>query len=749
MPNRIMSSVVRRAVVSSVNYDDGVLHTIWLDDDSEGPIVPIPHPAPNKGGSGMYIGIKIGTVILLSMASHKVYVPTAILPTMAYYNTDSASIPEADFDDLNFPALEPGDVVLQGQTGAEFRLNNGNHTDEIVLGNEYGEGFIIGGGNDSFRCSITVPSPVDYTIAPYGIKAAGIVRRDVKIEDVEESFIDFLTDLESEQSLEEIGWDPSKQVAILSGGVGESTEGKNYRNPAFVEERETLFEYGRDWQIGTFADEKSNLESSIPPVANFMHRGERRSNVLGLSLANPNELMERVSGTVVDIFGNMIDINRRILDTPTGDKTEDLLKSALEQARHTIAYHMEINVRKGYRFDHKDQITKKPALFTDPEDAISSVANGARDRSRRFIDVDKEGLTKVNIPASSETGNVPMITRYENSSVLNIDAAGNPSVDGRDAKDTRKLFRNVKNRDVFTEQVGPGGVKVSGDTPDNRMKGKKTSWKDSDGKNVSQKTMGTNVEAGTAFHDITETAWALIKENINTNANSIYLDGPTSIEKGLRAISKEINPVLPKDNTSPATRMTNKSGLLADQPNAGGRSVHLNLDGSMETSIGANTIDRVSWVLDTAGALVWRLGRDRSGRSAVIHADGTVALEVGGFDYIGKASTDEVDTRFVGKGTGPRSKVLQLDPTQFRSGKLVIRVRKADATGTKPDDSSKDTLLVIDETGITLTTSGRFDLMSDKNMSFTSKSLITIDAPKVQIYKDNPKYFARTSRLIK
>lgn len=753
MTNRIMSAVVRRAVVTSVNYSDGVLYTRWLDDDSVGPVVPIPHPAPNKGGSGIYLGIRVGTVVLLSMGSHKVYIPTAILPTMAYYNSDPASIPEADYDDVGFPHLESGDIVLQGQTGSEFRLNNSGNIEEISLRNEFGEGFVIGGGSDSFRCSVMVPPPVEYKIAPYGVSASGIVRRDVKIEDTEESFIDFLTDLESEQSLEEIGWDPEKQVTFLSGGFGESvksqTGGKIYRNPAFVEDRQMVFEYGRNWNIDVFSEEKSNLESTTPSIADFENRGERRSNVLSLSLSNPNELLERITGTVVDIFGNMVDLNRRKLDPPTGDDAEALLKSALEQARHTIAYHMEINARKGLRFDHKNQSTLKPSLFIADQESIDSVANNARDRSRWFIDVDKEGLTKINVPASSETGNVPMIARYENSSVLDIDSKGNPTTKGRDARDTKKLFRNEENRDIFTEQVGPGGIKVKGSPPDNRMKGKKTSWVDADGQTISQETMGTTIEAGTAFHDITQTAWALIKENLNKNANDIYLSGPTATEQGLRAISQEVNPELPKDDSSPATRLNNKSGLLKDQPNAGGRSVHMNLDGNLEMSVGANTIDRVSWILDTAGALVWRLGRDRSGRSAIIHADGTVALEVGGFDYIGKSNSDEVDTRFVGKGTGSRANVLELDPTQFRSGKLIIRVRKANTAGTAPDDSSKDTLLIIDETGVTLTTSGRFDLISEKDMTFTSKSLITIDAPKVQIYKQNPKYFARTARLIR
>lgn len=743
------SPVARRAIVTKVNYDDGVIHTRWLDEEGSGPIVPIPHPLANRGGSGVYVGIKVGSQIILSMGAYKSYYPVAVLPTMSYYDSDISSIQEADYDDIGFPKIKTGEVVLQGSTGSQIRLNNSDNSEEVSITNEFNEGIKLGGGSDSFRCSIYNLSPTNYIIAPYGIEASGIIRRDVKIEDSEESFVDFLNGLDSEQSLEEIGWDPSKQVSYLSGGLGESTKGQTggtiYRNPAFVEKRNIIYEFGRDWNVGTFDEEKSYLESSVPPVPDSENRSERRSNVLGLSLYNPNELMESISGTAIDIFGNMIDINRRIIETPVGDDITNLITNTFEQSRHTVAYHMEINARKGIRFDNSGQSTNKPVSFIDPTISISSVANNARDRSRWFIDVDKEGLTKINIPATSETGNIPVLARYENSSVIDISVDGNPNIDGRDLNDTKKLFRNEKGRDIFTEQFGPGGITINGNAPDNRMSGKKTNWID-DGDQKIQPTMKETIEAGTAFHDITQTAWALIRDNLNKSADDVIFNGATATERGLRAISKEINANIPTDRSEVASR-PNDSGLLEGQPNAGGRSLNMNLDGSMETSIGANTIDRVSWILDTAGALIWRLGRDRAGRSAIIHADGTVALEVGGFDYIGQDGDDEVDTRFVGKGTGNREDVLKLDKYQFRSGKVVLKIRRSKPDNSGPEED--DTLLIIDESGITIDTPGRLNLISGQDMSLTSKSRVIIDAPKVQVYRENPKYFARTARLIK
>lgn len=758
MTIRYSSSVARRAVVKSVNYSDGTLTTRWLDDDSDGPTIPIPHPFGNKGGSGIFVGIKIGTVIVLVMGNYKTYMPVAVLPTKAYYSSDMAGTPEADYDDLNFPALSSGDIVIQGPTGSVVGLYSG--TDELVLVNEFGEGIIIGGGSNSSRCSMRLETPTSYVISQYGIRASGIIRRDVKIEESEDSFIDFLTDLDSEQSLEEIGWHPNKLISYMGGGVSVGNDGGDFgRNPPFVEDRQIIYEFGKNWMVGSIEEERSRLSACIPLSNSATDRSERRSNALSLSLANPNELIEKISGTVVDVFGNPLDINRKIIDTSlidTANTAEDMLKQTLEVARHGVAYHMEINARKGIHFDTKHQDTKKPESFVSWSEAISSVSNNARDRSRWFIDVDKEGLTKINIPATSETGNVPVIARYENSSVLNISSKGEPSTKGRETiEDTKKLYRNEKNRDIFTEQVGPGGIKILGNPPDNRMSGKKTSWVEKDSKvpsgSITQAKMGTIIESGTAFHDITKTAWALIKKNINNPASAWALiverdpDAPTPAEAGLQAISKEINPKFPENNVTPATQNPNNSGLLDNQPNAGGRSVHMNLDGSLETSIGANTIDRVSWILDTAGALIWRLGRDRSGRSAIIQADGTVALEVGGFDYIGTSGNDEVDTRFVGRGEA-RENILKLDPNQFRSGKLIIKIRRA--TDDKSGPADDDTLLIIDDTGVTVTTPGRLSLVSGQDMTLQSKTRIILDSRVVQIYKDQPRYVAKSGRPI-
>ena len=63
---------------------------------------------------------------------------------------------------------------------------------------------------------------------------------------------------------------------------------------------------------------------------------------------------------------------------------------------------------------------------------------------------------------------------------------------------------------------------------------------------------------------------------------------------------------------------------------AGGRSANLNLEGSIEMSVGKDNHDGKSMVLDTAGALVAWFGKDSKGRSMIVQTDGSVMVNVGG-----------------------------------------------------------------------------------------------------------------------
>jgi len=757
---RYIGNHIRYAVVTDVNYDQGIMKTVWLDNNADdGQEIPIPHPAPGRG-EGIYFGVRRGSVVALAISAYERYVPVAIMPTRGFY-ANVPDLPDSSFEDVGFPSISEGDVVLQGMTGGKAALYSEG---EMLFENAFGEGMLIGGDPDrADRCAIIHAPPAEYRISQGGLRAAGIVRRDLRPDedDLDVAAADPLHDLRFENVLEEVGRDPSKEISLSTRNSGSSGGDENadpadqFRNPPFIEKREILHEFGTEWFVGgqDFEEELLLGKRNQIPTRISEDRRERRTNVLSLSHAYPNELMETVEGTLVDLFGNLLDGNRHVLPRPPDKKEKEWLAAALENARHTIVFHREINSRKGWGYRNGGL----EAFRHEPNSKVpADSSNNTRDRSRWFIDVDKEGLTKVNIPASSETGTVPVLARYENSSTVEVDDKGNALKKGRKDDDTLALFRPApekgkERRDIFLDQFGPGGIEVVSDdekggkgdpVPPNRLGGEKTSWIER-GDKILQGTLPGTVQAGTAFHDITRTAGKLLSSSINRSSTDAVSASPPAAVPDDPAVHSKVNRTVPGKRTGSVA--LDAAGRPSGAPNAGGRSLHANLDGSLELSIGANTVDRVSWIMDTAGGLVARIGRDRLGRSAILHMDGTLAMEVGGFDFIGQSSGDKVDTRFVGGGKS-RTQSLPKDQGVFKAGKVVIRVRRGTASG--PDPAGADQLIIVDENGISLEATGRLNLTSSGDMTLKSKSRVIIDAPQIQLYEDLARFVIKNGNPV-
>jgi hypothetical protein len=145
--------------------------------------------------------------------------------------------------------------------------------------------------------------------------------------------------------------------------------------------------------------------------------------------------------------------------------------------------------------------------------------------------------------------------------------------------------------------------------------------------------------------------------------------------------------------------------LSGSNANAGGRSGSISLDGSLELNLGANTVDRQSLWVDTAGGIVANIGRDRNSRSAIIGMDGDFYLQIGGFGVSG-------DARFAQLNNGNYGAVLDLRVSC--GGGYVNMVR-------------------IDQHGITVMSPGNIALHSKGNMTLTADGNLTIDASTVTI----------------
>ena len=376
-----------------------------------------------------------------------------------------------------------------------------------------------------------------------------------------------------ESALTPIGLDP-----LTATGLG------FIRNPPFVEDRQTVYEFAYDFGFGSDQQEEEIYETGqLPQLKKKFNRRESRADTLSLSLVAPNYLMEQTKGTVVDSYGNVLDINRTPL--PVGRGELSLSESELNLAqtfckireieRKSVAYHFEINSRKPL-----------------PLPNINDPADYGRSRSRFFMDIDKEGQFSLNVPMSGPCGNVPLPLRFENYSTLYAEQ--------NETHDPDAFIRNPDNIDLYPESYGIGVVALSNHDQEE--------GKASPIGRISEK----NIKLGTPYHDLTQTAKVLQR------ADPMVPAIPNSL--------------LNNQEATPLVTDIVTTNLVLDGPNAnaGGRSGAINLDGFVSLSVGANTSDRQSLWMDYAGGVVANIGRDFRGRSYTGTMDGDFLLQIGG-----------------------------------------------------------------------------------------------------------------------
>ncbi len=454
-----------------------------------------------------------------------------------------------------------------------------------------------------------------------------------------------LLDSKIYQQKYQVGLDPKSKT---------NTSKSKLRNPALIESRELIFEHKDSIDIKDDLTE-SEIYKSSSTNKNYTYpdRTKYRSNILNLNLNNPNNLMETVKGTLVDIFGNILDLNRYPLsfnsestlsNSDNTDKSKAFLKLK-ELQRKSVAFHFELNARK--------DLFGSNGKISIPD--VNSTTDNAKARSRFFIDIDKEGQFKINIPASSEVGNIPVLTRYENYSNVSTDDNNNPN----------KLIFREDYLDIVHDQFGKGKVSIKNDsgevTPIDRI-------------------TNSHLKLGTAYHDIFKTCFA------SQSLDFIRYQNDTTIQLNNSYLLKKV-----------ASDSVITSGPLA---NGGGRSGQINMDGSLELNIGANTVDRQSLWLDTAGGIVGNVGRDLNGNSLIFGMDGNAYVQVGGNGVDG-------DSRFTKQNNG------------YAGGILDIKVMRP---------GFQATMIRIDSEGVKILTAGRMLFHANSDIVFKSDATMTLEA---------------------
>lgn len=665
------TGLVRLATIKHVYPDSmtvGITFNNYIGDSSirrgDDDIWTAQLPASYLSAGGGFIGgiVSEGTPVAVVQAEggHHYFIVAFLAKDPSSKSTKLPNEIQKSANALN--TLNSGDIIIQNNKNNFIKLSNNTTT--------------IGGPIDSLILNSNKKLFINYFSNSYTITEAGreifgsILRNRKEWTNFSPSL---MTSDESFNSiLKEIGMDP----------IADTTNSDYItavKNPPRVEKRELIFEYEDLANIKSNDEEsKYYLGSSTKNLTTISNRRDSRADTLSLSLVSPNYLIETIKGTVADTYGNILDINRNIIPIGKDNFSISKIKTAIKDQniniydeikrleRKSIAYHFEINSRK------ESQKSGPPDVSISQSD---DNYNYARDRSRFYLDIDKEGLFKLNIPASSKTGNIPLHTRYENYSTVyakeHSEDANNP------ASNPNNATFNPEYKDILIEKyLNYGPIKLVDENGENAIPIDRFSTNGSP----------ENIGHGTVYHDITKVARSSTKVqfyNPNEYVSTTILDPNSSghITELKSIVSEEIV-------------------ISGSEANAGGRSAFINMDGSLELNVGANNVDGQSMWLDTEGGIIASIGQDKQNEiSLAASLDGSVFLEVGNNDL----SDGEDNTKRKAR---------------------VFDLKVADNVG-------NFTCFRIDKTGLSVSTQGRFVVYSSSDMMFRSAARITFDAENI------------------
>jgi len=614
-------------------------------------------PLSWAGQGGEFIGGYPGknTKVILAKGQGGEWFVLSYLPSPGRF-LKTNTVNKQSLSGNKFLNLKPGRLLLQTST------NNYIYSDSNKQGTLIG-GLINYQQINPYLSIISHNFKQQYSFTEASRNINGIIKRDLNPNELRDMDSSMLDSQKYDERLVDIKMDPLSPISY-------GKKGSPPRNIPLCESREITYEFANSFGFTNdlSESEKYNQDEDKKPSSEYkINRYKSRADALSLNLFESNQLIETIKGTCVDVYGNIVDLNReplligkqeKISLRNNSDKKEAFTKIR-EQLRKSIAYHFEINTRKS----------------TDTPN-IDSSSDYSRDRSRFFIDIDKEGQFKINVPASSEVGNIAFLTRYENYSV--ISNKKNATVSPTD------FLRNPNKKDIYADTFST--------TPTINIK---SGDKNLDGYQAPiDRLTSKPMIYGTAYHDISK-----VLEYRNLTAPSEYPtnnDPPEYDADKISSISRDTNyinlykrPIVAKDIT-----------ISGDKANAGGRSGTLNFDGSLVFNLGANTIDRQSLWFDCAGGIVSTIGRDKNGISHAMRADGDINLFIGG-------ATINNDSRFNKKSTDPNEPDIY---NGERSGNLDIRVWSKMGLN----------IIRVTENGVSVLTPGQIDLVSKQDITIKS-----------------------------
>ena len=655
---------VRHAVV--IHNRGKTVECAYLDRTGEDNVYcPAPHPHAGPNGTGIFVGIEEGTRVLIAHAPQERPYIVGIVPNHGSYFDQSGS--GVSVDSTTYPSVSDGEISFRGPSGVGIDLSNGG----VAIDGATNVAGLPDLELSQLSEALYVRSNNVYSFSEAGRTIEGVIRRDKsETEDPNDTnTLNFLNGAGYDYNLTDIGRTPDDEVSMRSSQISKIT----IRNPALTEKHSIVYEFADSFGVRDLISESAAIAKAVSPGTNTSEalvdpasdRDNRRTDSLDLDLVNYNHLIEHTEGTVVDIYGNILDINRHKIEVPgvgaSGGHIDAKLSHIYSYLRRSIKYHLELNARKD---------------VTGVTLPILNTSYNAKEYGKWSVDVDGEGLTKINIPASSETGNIPVLGRYVNSRDPQSPESG--------------AWRDPQLIDV---RLLPFGA-ISTNNGTNSIAGAQIANGSYEPVLVADGYFDGYAAIGTAHH------------NILTIAPSIFSAGKLASPDPAAKLPS-VGPITLQVDNSILDLQPGQTYQTNPNANAGGRSLNANLDGSVEISIGADTVDRKSLVLDLAGGVVSHYGRDINGRSLIHQTDGDVLIQVGGQGISSDARfTDGYDIA-------------------NRPGRIEIHLNR-------PGKPSQ--VIIIDEDGMTINIDGNIVMASTGDFSISAGANLLLDGRQIYTY---------------
>jgi hypothetical protein len=655
------SDQIFEANIVDINYDAGTC-TISpgnSNQDSNITNVPLPHTAGNSN-AGIFRGLSVGSRVLAvhtSGNSRDLTLIAAVIPNQklnpSNYKKDALlNLPNGT---TSYPRITEGDLVIKGERGARIKLNSYG---DLQFTTVNGGGLWVKRNQNRTSSTLAVEDYFEYTGGSRVI--SGPVRRmssDKRNHRPKPNIVEV-----------PLGADPEYAIRTVPYGFFTSsipskrTYDRRTRNPELAEHRTVFYEFLSDNYFTGFDQEVARAAGDIGLLdLTGKARHREQGNTLYLSEA---ELIEIIAGNLLDINGTLLDINFLPLIYSENNRVpkKDLEISydrARRISRRGVGYHFQLTTN------------------TRTTDSCQS--------SKNFVfDIDKEGLLKINIPASTDTGNIPF--------------ASNANYAGKDDGVEVTVLNPSITEPVPVTLRDENGEIVFPDKRAQNLTSRKTGIKYSSGGESgyfpSVNSNGQSSESRvnpTKYHNMYAAAERLIANtikvisipksfgtegvlsnskpfevaipaNYNTEEESVGLPNYMSVvavepqapaiyhggggEDGGMVIAGKFYSEANNPNYSNQFSSTIKNdevsidiGEDGQAKPVGGKSVHANMEGSVEVSVGSDNHDKKSILLDTAGSIISWLGRDKNNRSLVVQTDGEVLFNIGG-TYPGTDSQD-------------------------------------------------------------------------------------------------------------